>query len=518
MTLERKEPGPQRRIRPPTPSPLPLKSFLLLCLLAVSGALSAAPAKPNIVFILADDLGWHDVGYTNSTGFLETPNLDRLRKESLSFTNAYAGAANCAPSRACLLSGAWTPRHGVFAVESTSRGPKNLFRLEPVPNTQELKPSFVTLAEALKAQGYVTGHFGKWHLGEDKDGTGPRQQGFDVSDPSLIPPAGNEKPDDPKRTMSITKAACGFIETNRDKPFFAYIAHHAIHSALQARPETLKKFREKAKTTKADVKPIYAACTYDLDDSIGILLKKLADLGLDKNTLVIFTSDNGGTPQSPNEPLRGAKGAYYEAGIREPLLVRWPGVAPAGGECAVPVINQDFYPTFVRAAGGEPAPTLDGADLLPLLRGGKELSRQSIFWHFPGYLNDPVPRGRDKKFRTRPVSVIRKGDWKLFLYHEEWLLDGGREKLATNHAVELYNLRDDAGEHRDLANENTGKRNELLNELLAWIDKTHAPLPRPLEGAKEPEGGLQPASSPDPLPATDKAQPEPKPVPSAEDD
>ena len=212
---------------------------------------------------------------------------------------------------------------------------------------------------------------------------------------------------------------------------------------------------------------------------MGVLLKTLEDLGLDRNTLVIFTSDNGGTPASINEPLRGAKGAYYEAGVREPFFARWPGRISPGSRCDVPIINQDLYPTFLAAAGGRPVPGLDGANLLPLFEGKASIERRAIFWHFPGYLDRPVPRGRDPLFRTRPVSVIRKGDWKLFLYHEEWLLDGGREARATNHAVELYNIRADLGEHQDLAQKDPTRRDELLDDLLGWMEATNAPMPKP---------------------------------------
>jgi arylsulfatase A-like enzyme len=207
-------------------------------------------------------------------------------------------------------------------------------------------------------------------------------------------------------------------------------------------------------------------------------MKKLADLGLAENTLVVFTSDNGGTQQSSQEPLRGNKGGYYEGGIREPFIVRWPGMVKAGTKCDVPVINVDLFPTFLSAAGAVlPAgKILDGESLLPLL-----------FWHFPGYLDNPVIRGREADvragFRSRPVSVIHRGDWKLHLFLEEWQLDGGRRNLAENHAVELYNLKDDIGERNDLANQNTAIRDELLNELLVWQKSINAPLPaRPNPG------------------------------------
>ena len=454
-----------------------LTLFIALLLMPLAALHAADTQKPNIILIFADDLGWKDVGF-QGTDFYETPRLDALAKEGMVFTAGYAAAANCAPSRACLLSGQYTPRHGVYAVGNTKRGPVNLMRMEPIPNTRQLAPENVTMAEALKAAGYATGHFGKWHIGSEKSGsgTGPRDQGFDVSmDRNRGGVGANE---DPKSIYAITKAACNFMEQNKDRPFFAYVAHHAIHVDQQARQATLDRFSAK-KPGEQHKDPLYAGCTYDLDDGVRILLAKLHELGLDERTLVVFTSDNGGTQTSSQEPLRGNKGCYYEGGIREPFIVRWPGVVKPGSRCDVPVISVDLYPTFLAAAGAA-APkgkVLDGESLLPLLRGDGALTRSSLFWHFPGYLDDPVIRGRDPVFRTRPVSVITRGDWKLHLYHEEWQLDGGRTKLATNRAIELYNLKDDLGEHHDLANANTAKRDELLAELLAWQTAIKAPIP-----------------------------------------
>ncbi len=456
--------------------------FALPTIAATADLPAAAPdAKrpPNILFILADDLGWKDVGY-NGTDFYETPNIDKLRTEGMMFSNAYAAAGNCAPSRACLMSGQYTPRHGVFAVMSTDRGPKNLQRLIPISNREDLAPEITTMAEALKANGYVTGIFGKWHLSTGPE-TEPTAQGFDVYFDSRKENSNKELdlPEDPKGIYSLTREAIAFIEKNRDRPFFAYVCHHAIHSRLEARPASLAKFKAKKPGVQHNA-ALYAACTYDLDDGVGLLLKKLQELGLDKNTVVVFTSDNGGTQQSSQEPLRGNKGGYYDGGIREPLLVRWPGQIAAGSTCDTPVINQDFYPTFLALAQAPRLAdsVLDGENLLPLLRDpAAKLTRQSIFWHFPGYLDSPVTRGRDPIFRTRPVTVIRKGDWKLHFYHEEWVLDGGRGKLATNRAVELYNMKTDGGEHHDLAQIETAKRDELLADVLAWIKTVRAPIP-----------------------------------------
>lgn len=456
---------------------------LAVVLLALTTALPAAAArKPNIVLIFADDLGWKDTGY-NGSDFYETPHLDRLAREGMVFTAGYAAAGNCAPSRACLISGQYTPRHGLYAVGDTDRGPKPLMRLVPIPNARALAAENLTVAEALKGAGYVTGCFGKWHLNGGR-GTRPEDQGFDV----VLEHNGKERlGPDPKGIYTLTRAACEFIEQHKDRPFFAYLSHHAVHTPHQARPESFARFQSKP-PGQQHTDPLYAACTYDIDDSVGLVLGKLAELKLEDHTLVVFTSDNGGTPVSSQEPLRGAKGCYYEGGVREPFIVRWPGKVKPATTCDVPVINVDLYPTFLAAAGVDvpEGKTLDGESLVPLLTQAGGLRREAIFWHFPGYLNSPVPRGRDPVFRTRPVSVIRKGDWKLHLYHEEWQLDGGREKLATNRAVELYHLKNDIGERVDLALDNPRKRDELLDDLLAWYGRTGAKLPTERNPAYDP--------------------------------
>jgi arylsulfatase A-like enzyme len=469
----------------------PFYSVLLIAALLLSsvvGLRATTPSKPNIILIFADDLGWKDVGY-QGTDFYETPNIDRLAKEGMVFTAGYAGGANCMPSRACLLSGQYTPRHGVYAVGNTKRGPVESMRMKPIPNTDSLASENVTVAEAMKAAGYATGHFGKWHVGGKDGDTSPSAQGFDVTMEKNG--KGGGVADDPKAVYAITQAACLFMEENKERPFFAYVAHHAIHSALQSRQSSLDKFKAK-KPGEQHKDPLYAGCTYDLDDAIGILLAKLRELGIDQRTMIVFTSDNGATGGSLQEPLRGNKGSYHEGGIREPFIVRWPGVVKPGSRCDVPVINLDLYPTFLTAAGAAVPKDkiLDGESLLPLLRSEGALKRASIFWHFPGYLDNPVTRGRDPVFRTRPVTVINHDHWKLYLYHEEWQLDGGRAALATNNAVELYNLREDIGERKNLAKDNIEKRDALLDELLAWMAHTKAKLPTERNETYAPEASL----------------------------
>ena len=469
--------------------PWPSLVGLLACLSTAFGAADERAPPPNIVLIFADDLGWRDVGYQGSE-VIETPNLDRLAREGVVFSSGYAAAGNCAPSRACLISGTYTPRHHVFAVRSTDRGPKSKQRLRPIPTKSGLPIENATVADALKAAGYTTAHFGKWHLA-GPDGAKPREQGFDVSFDSFGEgerPEGSEgnlagPPSDPKGVFTLTRKACQFIESNKDRPFFCYLAHHAIHGPLQCRPESLAKFEGKA-PDKDHRDLLYAACTYDLDASVGMLLEKLEELSLAENTLVVFTSDNGAVQASSQEPLRGSKGGYYEGGICVPFLVRWPGVTKPGTTSDVPVINVDLYATFLAAAGTAvpKGKQLDGESLVALLDGEGTLAREAIFWHFPGYLDGPVNRGRELDirtgFRSRPVSVIRKGDWKLHLYHEEWLLDGGRDTIANNGAVELYDLARDRGERHDVANAHPEKRDELLADLLAWIEETAAPMAR----------------------------------------
>ncbi len=470
------------------------------------GQETGALRKPNILLIYADDLGWGDVGYQSDGRFL-TPNIDRLAREGVVFSNSYSCGANCAPSRASILSGGYTARHGLMANGTTARGPMNHQRLVPIPTKRHLEASFVTMAEALKTAGYATAHFGKWHVASRDPGTHPSGQGFDVAYHAFSDSTGGGAlkgegvagwesltdrkgpPNDPSGVYTMTDKAVEFMASNRNRPFFVYLAHYAIHAgARNARPESRQLVAERGKA--ANISDLYIANTYDFDDSVGKLLGKLRELELEDNTLVVFTSDNGASRDQSLDPvpLSGRKGTFYEGGIRVPLIVRWPGVTQAGATCSTPVSQVDFYPTFLAAAG-VPVPTgaqLDGVSLLPALKqpdGG--LNRASIFWHFPGYIDNPN-RARDPVFGSRPISVIRKGDWKLLLYHEEWALDGGRAALATNNAVELYNLKDDIGEHKNLALENTAKRDELLDDLLKWIADNKLPMPNQKNPAYDP--------------------------------
>jgi len=335
-------------------------------------------AKPNIVFILIDDMGWRDVGFMGSK-YYETPNIDKLASQGVVFTNAYANAANCAPTRACIMSGQYTPRHGIYTVNNSDRGNAKLRKLVPTKNTTVLADSNVTVTEALKSAGYVCAHIGKWHLGDD-----PKTQGFDINiggnqaghPRSYFSPYKNEDlPDGPVGeylTDRLTDEALKFIETTKTRPFFLYLPHYAVHSPIQSKPEMQVKYKNK-EPSLGHHNPKYAAMIESVDKGVGRIMHKLDELGIAENTVVFFFSDNGGVKKTTSmEPLRGGKGCYYEGGVREPTTVRWPGVVEPGTTCDTPIIGIDFYPTLLDIAGAKkPAgKLLDGVSLVPLLRGG----------------------------------------------------------------------------------------------------------------------------------------------------
>ncbi|NOX55464.1 MAG: sulfatase [Planctomycetes bacterium] len=437
------------------------------------GADTSAGQKPNIVFIFIDDLGWTDLGCMGSD-FYETPHIDRLARDGMLFTRAYSNGPNCAPSRASLMSGQYTPRHGVFTVGDPARGRDRYRKLVPIENKTVLDDRFVTIAEALHAAGYVTATMGKWHLGKD-----PTTQGFDVNiagcqwgsprgggyhSPYRYPNLVNDQPGE-YLTDRLTQEACEFIESNRDRPFFLYLTHYAVHTPLQGRKDLVEKYKAKA-PGKRHRHPVYAAMIESVDQSLGAVLAKLDELGLTERTLVIFTSDNGGVGGvTDNSPLRGAKGMLYEGGIRVPLIVKWPGRVAPGTKCEVPVIGVDFYPTLLEVTG-TPMPsgyTLDGQSLVPLLTGEGTFPERAIYWHFPCYLQASARRS-SSPFRTTPAGAIRVGDWKLIEFFED-----GR--------LELYNTRQDIGETHNLATERPQKLRELHTRLLAWRQQVGAPVP-----------------------------------------
>ncbi len=429
--------------------------------------------RPNLVLIVADDLGWKDVGFMGSD-YYETPNLDRLAGEGMVFSQAYASAANCAPSRACLMSGRYTPVHGIYTVGSSERGSSKTRRIIPAKNQEVLADRFYTLAEALSDAGYTTCNIGKWHLGID-----PLTQGMDYNvgggnwghpnsyfapykQPDLKAPEGEYLTD------RLTEEALKFIRENQADPFFLYLPYYAVHTPIQAKEAFENKYLEKG-GSGCQSNAAYAGMVDNMDRCIGLIMNEISKLGLDRNTLVIFTSDNGGIREvSCQDPLRAGKGSYYEGGIRVPLVVRWPGKIKPQSQSEEPVINIDFYPTLMDITGGSGAEgELDGVSLWPLLSGRTgSLPERPLYFHFPIYLQAykaGYDGGRDPLFRTRPGSVIRVGEWKLHYYYE----DGG---------IELYNLAEDPGEVNDLSDINDYKTDELLEILKAWLEERDAPV------------------------------------------
>lgn len=453
-------------------------------ILSVIFAFSCNPAqqkelKPNIVFILIDDLGWKDLGYMGSE-YYETPNIDLLAKNGMIFAQAYANAPNCAPTRACLLSGQYSPRHGVYTVARPDRGdPKNR-RLIPIANSTTVPLEHIMIPEALKPAGYRSAAIGKWNVGNL-----PVEQGFNVGFPGTGF-QGHFNKEGECLADHLTDKAVEFIKENNPEktgsPFFLYLAHYAVHTPIQAKDSLIVKYQEK-QGVGCHNDPTYAAMIESIDQSVAKVKEILEELGLEESTLLIFFSDNGGHGSyTCQKPLRGGKGMLYEGGIREPMFAYWPGKIKPGSICEKPIISTDFYPTFLELAGLEKPEDyiLDGVSIVPLLKGEDTVTRDVLFWHFPAYLNSYEgmrDESRDPIFRTRPVSVIRKGNWKLLQFHEEWELDGGQESILVNNALELYNLAVDIGEKNNLAAVETEKRDELLNGLIKWQHEIGAPIP-----------------------------------------
>ncbi len=445
-----------------------LRQFAFLLFAGISSAISATP---NLVLFYADDLGYTDLSCQGSQ-YYETPNIDRLAKEGMTFTDAYAGAANCAPSRACLMTGQYTPRHGVFTVGNSDRGKAKNRKLIPVKNTQLLDEKFETIAEALKKAGYQTCIAGKWHLSKDptKDGFDRNFGGTTSGHPkSYFSPYRNpflkDGPKGEHLPERLGREVSNWISENAKSPFFVYLPFYSVHTPIQATAELTAKY-EKKTPHGSHKNPKYAAMIESMDQAVGRILTTLDDLDLAKNTLVVFTSDNGphGT-YSRAEPLRGVKGMYYEGGIREPFLARHPGLIKAGSVNETPISQIDLFPTFLELAESPIPEPLDGLSLVPAFKE-KALQDRALFWHFPGYLQcyKLDPDSASKHFRTTPCSVIRKGDWKLIQYFE----DGN---------LELYNLKTDPSEKSNLAEQNPKKAAALLEALQSWQKEVKAPIP-----------------------------------------
>ena len=514
-------------------------AFLLWIAITVSGGdnsgMHSASSQPNVIICLVDDLGWSDVGCYGST-FYDTPNIDRLADEGMRFTNAYATCHVCSPSRASIMTGKYPAR---LRLTDWLTGRKD-FPFQKLKNAsihQALPLEETTLAEALKGSGYRTGHFGKWHLGEDA--MGPMSQGFDVQVPNDWykgwPKAGYHTPfemgglderEGDYLTDKLTDKALEFIRQSKDRPFFLYLALFAVHDPIEGRADLVGKYEKKRTLLPSDEKPFvlegnpdaetvfppgqlegmlawdaykghrilpnnlvkikqrqdnpqFAAMVECVDENLGRVMEKLDELGLGDDTIIIFTSDNGGMAAAnfarPNRnihptkidaayatsnlPLRGAKGWMYEGGIRVPLIIKWPGRGLSGTTCGEIVTGTDFFPTVLEMVGACPMPQqhMDGISLVPILEGGASLDRDAIFWHFPHYSNHGM---------QSPGAAIRSGRYKLLEYFE-------------NGTVQLFDLESDLGETTNLAKEHPEIASQLLEKLHQWQEDIGAEMMLP---------------------------------------
>jgi len=452
--------------------------------------------KLNFIFILVDDLGWIDTGCYGSQ-FYETPNIDRLAAEGMRFTDAYAACAVCSPTRAAVMTGRYPARLGVTdwirarfqggKIPADKKNPteyvggKNKKLLCP-PNALWMELEELTIAEALKPAGYTSCHIGKWHLGADD--WYPDKQGFDFNiggcdfgqPPNYFDPY-SRKGQGPIPTLNPRRngeyltdreadEAVKFIRRHKDKPFFLYMAHYAVHTPIQAKADLVAKYKAKKPTNQKN--PKYAAMVESVDDAMGKICSVLDELNLAERTIIFFTSDNGGLMGvTNNAPLRAGKGHPYEGGIREPLLVRWPKVIKPGTVSHEPVTSVDYFPTICQAAGVTlPRDRdIDGVSLLGHLKsnGIQKLNRDTLFWHFPHY------RGN-----IMPYSIIRDGNWKLIKRY-----DTSASSVEPGKTFELYNLKGDLSESNDLSQVLPAKVRQLDAKLRRWLRLTGAKLPRP---------------------------------------
>ncbi len=449
-------------------------------------AAGSGPKRPNFVFFLIDDMGWMDLTCQGST-FYETPNIDALAAGGMRFTNAYAACPVCSPTRASILAGKYPARLNLTNFIAGRRSGKLL----SAPYLHYMRPEEVTLAEALKEAGYATGFVGKWHLG-GRNPYLPTDQGFDSNvagtgsgmPRSYFSPYRNPQlPDGPKGeylTDRLTDEAIRFLDAHKDGPFLLYLSHYAVHTPLQSKKDLAGKYGQKAAKLPPPKGPkflpepprqarqvqdhaVYAGMVQSTDESVGRVMKKIDQLGLTDETVVIFMSDNGGLSTSEgsptsNVPLRAGKGWLYEGGVREPMLIRWPGAVKPGGVCREVVTSTDFYPTMLQMAHLPPRPRqhCDGLSLVPLLKQTGKLKRDAIYWHYPHYGNQG----------GTPGGAVRAGDWKLIEFYEDM-------------RVELYDLKDDISEKNDLAAKMPGKAAELRKMLHAWRKEVGAVMPKP---------------------------------------
>jgi len=473
-------------------------SLLVGLSLTALSSVAAREKQPNILFILADDLGWRDLSCTGSD-YYESPNIDRIAHNGINFTQGYAACQVSSPSRASIMTGKFTARHGItnWIGEATGENWRRLGRhskLLPAEYVRQLPLEDTTLPEALRQHGYKTFMAGKWHLGGE--GSFPEDHGFDINiggHEAGSPPGGYFTPyknpkmeDGPKgENLSIRLATetASFIEEhtkrNKKQPFFAYLSFYAVHAPLETTEQNWRYFRDKAAgngvaeegfavdrtlaVRQQQDNPVYAGLIRQMDDAVGLVLNKLEELGLDKNTIIVFTSDNGGVSSgdayaTSNLPLRGGKGRQWEGGFRVPLLMQYPGCKEPGSTCDVPVTGADFFPTFLEMAGLPllPEQHVDGVSIRPLLLEGQTIVPRALYWHYPHYGNQG----------GEPSSVIRDGDWKLIHYYED-------------NRDELYNLRIDPTEMEPLNAQYPDKVDYLGKKLAVWLTDVDARFPVP---------------------------------------
>ena len=448
--------------------------------------------RPNIIVIHVDDLGWADLSVQGST-FYETPHIDRLASEGMRFTDGYASAAVCSPTRAALLTGRYPARVGItdwirarFQGGEVPEDGQNPSGYEGGSNRPLLTPrnplwmehEEVTIADILKEAGYKNVHIGKWHLGSED--WYPETQGFHINiggtdlgePPSFFDPYYREttgyiptlEPREEGEYLTDREAweAANFIDQHHDRPFFLHLAHYAVHTPIQAKEELIQRYRNKPGTFQSH--RVYAAMVHSVDEAVGTIVKKLKKVGIYENTLIIFTSDNGGLDRqwaTSNKPFRSGKGYPYEGGLRVPFIASWPGVIKQAKVSYEPVQSIDVLPTILDAAG-VPLPdglVIDGVSLWDhLISGGEEsLGRDELIWHFPHYRS-----GRE----ITPYSIIRSGHWKLIKWWED-----------DNY--ELYNLFEDIGETTNVAMENRDRVEELSSKLQEKLHEMDAKIPMP---------------------------------------
>lgn len=436
-------------------------TFAVILMLLAGSKMLGQDSQPNILFFLLDDLGWKDLGCYGGT-FIDTPHADQLAAEGIRFTQAYASPV-CSPTRASIISGQNAARHGIWEVIGVNDRP--FAKMKSPPKATELRGGILTYADILNKEGYTCGLAGKWHAGRT-----PQAHGFTNIDEGIhdqeLSRYAEENPE--HKVGSITAKSVEFLRKNKKKPFMLCVSHHMVHAPLMARSEVVEKYKKKLRETGiTDIHPVYAAMTEIADESLGMLLDELKNLGLEENTVIVLYSDNGGMirdmylkqPEplaTTMKPLRDQKGSLYEGGIRVPLIVKWPGKALKGAICDEMVHSFDLFSTFIDIGGGTlpQQQAIDGVSLVPLVIGEKStLERDALHWHFPTC-----------QWTRSPAGAIRKGDYKLIEHY-------------TDGSLELYNLEQDIGETVNLIYKEPEIARELLDELQNWRSSVAAEVP-----------------------------------------